>query len=187
METNKNYFQVGLFVIGMIIVGIGFTLWLTNVNKGNYDHYFIRFAESVSGLNKKSVVKFHGVDIGIVDDINIDLNNPKLIKVDISVLESAPIKTDTIATLKLHGITGEVYIELSGNNNSSPDLRKDKGDKSLEIKSKLSDISTVINGVPRFLDKANHAVDQINKIFNDENIQTINNLAKKLGKYYGGK
>lgn len=107
MKTDKHYFQVGIFVIGILLVGIGFTLWLTSTTSGDYDRYFIRFSESVSGLNKESTVKFRGVDIGNVEKISIDPNDPKLIQVDICVLQSTPIKTDTTATLKLYGITGE--------------------------------------------------------------------------------
>jgi phospholipid/cholesterol/gamma-HCH transport system substrate-binding protein len=181
METDKKYFQVGLFVIVMILVGIGFTIWLTSTTRGNYDKYFIRFSESVSGLNKESTVKFRGVDVGNVEKISIDHHNPKLVQVDISVLESTPIKTDTTATLKLYGITGEVYIELSGGGIDSPRLDTKKN-KSHEIKAKPSDISAIVNGLPKLLEKANHTVDQLNKIFSDENVQLINNVAKKLGK-----
>jgi phospholipid/cholesterol/gamma-HCH transport system substrate-binding protein len=67
METDKNYFLVGLFVIIMVLGGIGFTLWLTSAGKGGYDYYRIYFAESVSGLNTKSAVKFRGVDVGNVE------------------------------------------------------------------------------------------------------------------------
>ena len=33
---------------------------------------------------------------------------------DVRVLKSTPIKTDTVASLKLQGITGVVFIELTG-------------------------------------------------------------------------
>ena len=122
METDKKYFQVGVFVIGIFLAGIGFTLQLTSATSGDYNRYFIRFSESVSGLNRESTVKFHGVDVGNVEKISIDPNDPKLIHIDICVLQSTPIKTDTTATLKLYGITGEVYIELSGGSIDAPRL-----------------------------------------------------------------
>lgn len=186
MENNKNYLVVGLFIIGMILIGVGLTLWLTSASRGNYNHYFIRFAESVSGLNKESAIKFRGVDVGKVEKISIDSQDPKLIRVDVSIIDAAPIKTDTIATLKLHGITGEVYIELSGSNINATKLATKKN-KPGEIKAKPSDISVIVNGLPKLVEKANHVADQLNKIFSDENVQAISNVAKTLGKHYGGK
>ncbi len=184
METDKNYFLVGLFVITMILTGIGFTIWLTSAGKGDYNHYRIRFAESVSGLNNESAVKFRGVDIGNVEKISIDPKNSKLIQVNIRVLKSTPIKTDTTATLKLYGITGEVYIELSGGSHDTPEL-KAIGNELPEIQAKPSSIDAILNGLPILLEKANHVANQLSKIFSDENVRSVNSIARKLAKRYG--
>jgi len=184
METDKNYFLVGLFVISMILACICFTLWSTSGGNNDYTPYRIRFAESVSGLNKESAVKFRGVNIGAVEKISIDSKDPKLIQVDIRVLKSTPIKTDTTATLKLYGITGEVYIELSGGSHNTPPL-KTKKDELPEIQAKPSSIDAILNGVPKLLEKANHVADQLSKIFSDENVRAVNSIAKKLSERYG--
>jgi len=186
METDKNYFLVGLFVITIILMGIGFTLWLTSASKSDYNHYRIRFAESVSGLNKESAVKFRGVDIGAVEKISIDSKDSKLIQVDVRVLKSTPIKTDTTATLKLYGITGEIYIELSGGSHDTP-LLKAQNNEIPEIQAKPSSIDAISNGLPRLLEKANHVADQLSKIFSNENVRSINNIARKLSNRYGDK
>jgi len=186
METDKNYFVVGLFVITMILALIGFTLWLTATGKGDYNHYRIRFSESVSGLNKESAVKFRGVDIGNVEKISIDSKDPKLIQVTIRVINTTPIKTDTTATLKLYGITGEVYIELSGGSHEAPDLTAKNGELP-EIQAKSSSIDAILNGLPRLLEKANHVADQLGKIFSNENVRSVNSIARKLSDRYGDK
>lgn len=186
METDKNYFLVGLFVISLILVCMGFTVWLTSADKGDHNHYRMRFAESVSGLNKESAVKFRGVNIGTVENIRIDSKDSKLVQVDIRVLKSTPIKTDTTATLKLYGITGEIYIELSGGTHDAPDLKATKNELP-EIQTKPSSLDAILNGVPRLLEKANHVADQLSKIFSNENVQSINSIATKLSERYGDK
>ncbi|HXH54677.1 MAG TPA: MlaD family protein [Gammaproteobacteria bacterium] len=186
METDKNYFLVGLFVISMVLAGIGFSLWLGSAGKGDYNHYCIRFAESVSGLNKESAVKFRGVDIGGVEKISIDSKDSKLIQVNIRVLKSTPIKTDTTATLKLYGIAGEVYIDLSGGSHTAPEL-KAKNDELPEIPAKPSSIDVILNGLPRLLEKANHVAEQLSKIFSNENVRSVNSIARKLSKRFGDK
>jgi phospholipid/cholesterol/gamma-HCH transport system substrate-binding protein len=187
METDKNYFLVGLFVISMLLAGIGFSLWLTSAGKGDYNHYRIRFAESVSGLNKESAVKFRGVDIGGVEKISIDSKDSRLIQVDIRVLKSTPIKIDTTATLKLYGIAGEVYIELSGGSHNATELKAKNKDELPEIPAKPSSIDVILNGLPKLLEKANHVADQLSKIFSNENVRSVNSVARKLSKRYGDK
>lgn len=184
METDKNYFMVGLFVVTIILAGVGFTLWLTAASKGDYNRYRIRFAESVSGLHKEGAVKFRGVDIGSVEKISIDEKDSKLIQVDIRVLKSTPVKTDTTATLKLYGITGEVYVELSGGSHHASEL-KAKKDELPEIQAKPSSIDAILNGVPLLLEKANHVADQLGKIFSNENVRAVNGVARKLAERYG--
>jgi len=188
METDKNYFLVGLFVIVMTLVGLGFTLWLTSAGKGDYAHYRIRFAESVSGLSKESAVKFRGVDVGNVETMTIDPDDAKLIRVDIRVLKTTPIKTDTTATLKLYNITGDIFVELSGGSPDTPDLDKEaKKDELPEIKAEPSSINAIMNGLPRLLEKANHIADQISKIFSDQNVRAVNSIVGKLSGHNGDK
>lgn len=184
MENDNNYFVVGLSVIIMTLVGIGFNLWISSKSAGEYNSYIINFGESVSGLKKESTVQYRGVDVGQVKEIKINPQNPKLITVKINVLDSTPIKKDTIAKLKLHGITGEVYIELSTPSKNSPKLTTQKNQYP-EIKSRPSDISIITKGLPNLLKKANHAADQLNKIFSDQNLELLDNIAKKLRKKYG--
>ena len=76
--------------------------------------YRIHFAESVSGLSRGDVVKYHGVDVGTVKAMTLDAVDPRLVQVDVKLRKEAPVKTDTKATLALKGITGVVYVELNG-------------------------------------------------------------------------
>jgi len=113
METDKHYFVEGLFIIGLAIAAAFFSVWL--VSSGHRDDvvYRIHFVESVSGMALGDPVKFHGVDIGTVKAMALDPADPRKVQVDVRLRKEAPVKTDTKASLKLKGITGVVYIELS--------------------------------------------------------------------------
>jgi hypothetical protein len=82
--------------------------------------------------------------------------------------------------------TLEIYVELSGGGINSPMLET-KEDQLSEIKAKSSDINAVVSGLPKLLEKANHIADQLGKIFSEENIRSINSIAKKLSDHYGDK
>jgi phospholipid/cholesterol/gamma-HCH transport system substrate-binding protein len=191
METDKNAFLVGLFVILVIVAGLGFGLWLTTAGKGKTIHYRVYFTESVGGLKIGSAVKFQGVDVGTVEKMKIEANNPERALVDVKVLKSAPVKTGTIATLKLQGLTGDIYIDLSGGSPEEPSLADTSKDKVPEIHSKPSTIDTLMTRLPeitekmdRLLEKANHIASQMDRVFSDRNVSFINGM---VGKFSGNK
>src|SRR5512140_216362 len=116
METDKHYFFEGLFIIGLSIAAAVCAVWLGKSGSRDDVLYRIHFSESVSGLSIGDLVKYHGVDVGSVQAMALDSTDPRQVQVDVSLRKDAPVKTDTKATLKLKGITGVVYIELTGGN-----------------------------------------------------------------------
>ncbi|MBV8939329.1 MAG: MCE family protein [Alphaproteobacteria bacterium] len=176
MEPNKNYFLVGIFVLATVAASVLFALWLTGANRTEYYLYRIRFAESVSGLNVGSPVKFRGVDVGKVTQISIDPDNSNLVRVDVRIAEGTPIKTDTQASLKLQGITGAYYVELTGGSQDMPNLKPPRIGGIPEIPAKASDIAAIVNRMPELIDKATVVADQLSKLVNNENVAAFSDM-----------
>lgn len=173
MESNKSYFLVGVFVVLTVAAGLLFTIWLGAKDSGDFVHYRIRFAESVSGLNVGGVVKYRGVNVGSVETIQIDRHDTRLILVQIKVDKNTPIKTDTVASLKLQGITGVIFIELTGGSNTAPNLLDVSKAEIPEIKAQSSPLNAIVDRLPQMVDKTEHGIEQINKLLSDENIANI--------------
>ncbi len=174
METHNRYFLVGLFVLLTLLGIAGFSVWLAERgDKAEYTEYRIRFAESVSGLPRGGAVKFRGVDVGTVDNIVIDPADTRLIRVRIRIRKDTPVKTDTKASLKLQGITGAVYIELTG---GGPEAQMLMGteDSPPEIPAEASSINAIVNRAPEVLEKASKVADQLNKLMSDDNVNHLN-------------
>lgn len=179
MENERHYFLVGLFVLGGVLAIFAFTIWLTARDDSQYQQYRIHFAESVSGLSNGSDVKFRGVKVGNVKSIIIDPLDSRLIEVDILLLKSTPVKTDTKANLKLQGITGVVFIELSGGDPKEQNIvNKDTKDTIPEIPAEQSSLNALIDRVPILLDKISASVDRFNKLLSDENITATSDMLK---------
>lgn len=192
METDKNYFLVGLFVIVMISAALGFTFWLNSGGHGGYDHYRIYFSDSVSGLKEESAVRFHGVNVGNVEKIVIDHDNPMLIRVDIRIAHHTPLRADTTASLQLTGISGDVDIELSGGDPKAPELAAQNKDTPVEIPAEKNMISQVASDLPAIthkadtlLEKLNYIADQLEKIFTNQNVKAVNSVVHGLDKKVG--
>lgn len=177
METDKHYFTVGLYIIGMALLLAGFAIWLAGSSRSDDVTYRIYFAESVSGLTKGGAVKYRGVDVGSVDTIAIDPDDARLIRVEVKLQRSAPVTTETKANLKLQGVTGAVFIELSGGSPNAKLLRKvtPKGEIPV-IPSETSGIAAVVNQLPAIMEKLSRFADQMNKLASDENIGSLNML-----------
>lgn len=173
MEKNEHYIIVGSFVLIAILGLIAFALWL-NGTRGIHDYlyYQIHFHESVNGLSNGSPVTYRGVDIGNVVSIKIDPAEANTIVTRVRVLADAPIRQDTSAMLKIQGITGTRYIDLSGGEVIQPAIKggsADKGDLP-EITSKYSDIATLENEVPKLVDKASAIATQADHLLDDESL-----------------
>ena len=72
-------------------------------------------------------LRYRGVPIGTVTQIGIDLENVELIEVTLAIKKGTPIKTDTIASLALQGITGLSFVQLTGGTRNAPTLEPRPG------------------------------------------------------------
>ena len=179
MNNERHYFIVGLFVLLSAFGLLFFTLWLTMKDDSKYQTYRIRFAESVSGLTVGSDVKFRGVSVGQVKAIRIDPQDSRLIQADISLLKTTPLKTDTVAGLKLQGITGSVYVELTGGDPSKPDMAQNHEEDVIpEIPAQQSSLNALIDRVPILLDKLSMMMDQINKVVSNDNVRAVSQVLR---------
>ncbi|MDY6820973.1 MAG: MlaD family protein [Deferribacterota bacterium] len=112
MITKKVNFFVGLFVLTGAFILIGVILWLSSsyfYSKGNL--YVAYFDESVQGLEIGSSVKYRGINIGRVKNIDI-AKNSRYIEVVLELNKDFTLKKNMVAQLKTVGITGFIYIEL---------------------------------------------------------------------------
>ncbi len=177
METDKHYFFIGSFVIAAVIAIMAFSIWITSQDKGDFIRYRAHFAESVSGLNVGSEVKYRGVSVGSVESIKIDQNDTRFISVMIKVLEDTPIKTDTVASLKFQGITGVIFVELTGGSNESV-LLKDtvKKGKISEIQVKSSPLNAIIDRVPELLERISTGLERINSLVSQDNVDALSSV-----------
>ncbi|HEX9275911.1 MAG TPA: MlaD family protein [Casimicrobiaceae bacterium] len=168
METDKHYFVEGLFIIGIAVAAAFFSVWL--VSSGHRDDvlYRIHFTESVSGLAIGDPVKFHGVDIGSVKTMTLDPADPRKVQVDVRLRKEAPVKTDTKASLKLKGITGVVFVELNGGAPNAQTLLAATPEGQIpEIAAEKSTLTTVMDQLPKVIEKFSAIEEQTKKVVTD--------------------
>jgi len=73
----------------------------------------------VQDLQKSARVKMAGVDVGRVEDITLDPTNNKVL-VLMKVHKKAPVRTDSVATIKFTGIMGQNFVSLDFGSRNAP-------------------------------------------------------------------
>jgi phospholipid/cholesterol/gamma-HCH transport system substrate-binding protein len=174
MERDANYVAVGAFMLLLLGMAVWFVLWYSgSSDRREYVQYEIYFTGSVSGLDQGSPVRYLGVDVGRVQRLAIDPNQPGRVKTVVQIDEAAPISSATRASLNMQGLTGLLFINLKQSNGEHTLTALQRGDEFPVIESEASDFDALLASLPEVVGRAS-------RVFSDENVnalsQTLTNL-----------
>lgn len=177
-----NYALVGAFVLtlgAMLIAGL---MWIASGGawQKKHDLYLAIENESVAGLNLNAPVKYNGVAVGKVSDIQLDLTNPAKVRLLFAIDRGTPIKTDTLAVLKTQGLTGIAYIELSGGAPGAASLQVQGGEKYPVIRTKPSLTARLEDVLTNVLAKLERTSANIDALLSTENRQAFSSALADL-------
>lgn len=174
MEAKINYTIAGIIVLILIAGLIAAGLWLS-VGFGHKKTkiYEVDMHEAVSGLSHEAAVKFNGVPVGYVKEIEINRQNPQEVRLLLSIEDGTPITTSTVATLIAQGITGTTYIGLMATSADTTPLQKAPDQPYPVIPaqpSMLRQLDYVLKSVSENINKLSL---KIGSVFNKENTTNI--------------
>jgi phospholipid/cholesterol/gamma-HCH transport system substrate-binding protein len=171
MENKVNHALVGAFVLVLGGILVAAALWLAagGATRKQHDLYLAIVDESVSGLNRNAPVKFNGVDVGQVRDIALDSRHPERVRLLFAIERGTPVYSDTVATLKIQGLTGIAYVELSGGTAGAPPLTVAAGENYPVIRTKPSLGARLENVLTGVLGKLDQTTSNIDAMLSNEN------------------
>ena len=182
MERNANYALVG-FASLVLLIGLGaFVLWLAQVRFArDYDLYDIVFQGPVRGVSVGGEVHFNGIKVGEVQRISLDRENPSQVVARIKVTSDVPIKTDSFATLEPQGVTGVNYVQITAGTKARPLLKDATPHGQVPvIRSQKSTLSDLIEGGGTVLQRSIEALDRVNRVLSDQNIDQVSGMLKDV-------
>ncbi len=183
METRANYLLVGGFVLVFMIGLLGFVVWLAKFQfDTQYARYNVVFSRSVTGLGLGSAVRYNGVNVGEVIDIRLDRERANQVRATIEVIADTPIRENTVATLELQGLTGGLYVLLTGEPEASPPLKPKPGEKYAVIRAGVSSLEQVLSGAPELLEGATLLLARGNALLNDDNRARIGEILQNVSR-----
>jgi len=178
MGSNANYAIVGLFVLLFTAGVLGFAYWLAkHGGQQEYDYYQVFMTESVAGLSTDASVKYRGVEVGTVSEMDLNPDNPEQVRLVLKIKRGTPVKTDTRATLKFYGITGLAFIELQGTSRDAPRLEPGDGEMPV-IPTTPSTFTRLDDALSELAVKSTRALDRIDRLLSDDNLKAVATLLK---------
>jgi len=180
--TAAQKLRLGVFVIiGMAILAAFIIIPVAMKMTQHHKTYISIFeGESLQGLEQGAAVKFNGVSIGIVQRVTYNPEDINKMRVELSVIETFPMRVDMYATTGLIGITGLKYVEVSGGSNEAA-LLKPGG----IVPTRASLFASVGDKAELLIGKVELLLDHLNTVTNPDSLRsvkvTMDNLAALTG------
>ncbi|MBC3883931.1 MlaD family protein [Undibacterium griseum] len=127
MENRSHALIAGLFTLALIVLTTLLAIWLGR-DKIQRVPYEIVTKSAVSGLNLQAAVRYKGIKVGNVTDIDFDAKTPGQIILRLEVLPDTPVTRSTFATLAYQGVTGIAFVQLDDDPQSTQPLLQAQAD-----------------------------------------------------------
>ncbi len=180
MNNRVNYTLVGLSVLMGLGLMFGFAYWMSKPSTNEeMQKYLIYFDESVLGLNLDAPVKYRGITVGKVIQLQISPKNTEQVEVAVDIFKSTPIKENTVAKLTAQGITGLSYINLTQGKNNALPLKAKEGEEYPVIKTTPSFFEHFERSLGDVSSQLSETLYKTQKMLNDENQKQVGLLLKR--------
>jgi phospholipid/cholesterol/gamma-HCH transport system substrate-binding protein len=180
MENRSHALMTGFFTIALLVAAVLVGLWL-NRDRTKQVPYQIVTTQTIPGLNPQGVVRYRGLEVGRVDDIQFDPRVTGQILIRLSIDEGAPITTTTFASLGYQGVTGIAFVQLDDDRTGSPILASSpQAPAKLPLRPGLID-QLETRGLA-ILEKTERITDNVNTILSRENAAKLTGAIDDISK-----
>lgn len=178
MENRAHAIAAGLFTI-VLVLGAMASVWWFSGRRSDTRELQLVSERSISGLASQAQVRFRGIRSGKVDRITIDASDPRLILVTVSVEDWLPITTATSAEVKMQGVTGLAFVELSDSGKDGKPLPEREGEVP-RIALRPSTFDTAGDELAATLAQVKELAKRTNALLSPDNIESIGNTLAGL-------
>jgi phospholipid/cholesterol/gamma-HCH transport system substrate-binding protein len=167
MENRSFALLTGLFTLLLGAALAATFIWFRGDNR-DYDEYLVSSHLPVNGLYPQAAVRFRGVEIGKVEKVFLDPQNPRNVLIRISVDHSIKITKGTFAQLGYQGVTGIAHVLLDDEGNEpEPIARPPDGLPTIIVRGNVFD--DLVESSKTLLQQASTLLDRLNGIVGDDN------------------
>ena len=179
MENKAHAFAAGVFVLAVTALLVGMVMWLMR-DTVSTSRYEMTTTDAVTGLQPQAAVRFKGVAVGKVTNIDFDPDKPGNVLVEIAVDRNAPVTQSTFATLAFQGVTGLSFVQLNDDGSSTaPPPAGPNGVPRIPLKpnalGQLQDMASEL------VEKVGQATDRVNQMLGPDNQAALSSALSEMG------
>lgn len=178
MENRAHAIAAGLFTLLLSLCALAAVWWFSGKRVDTRQLQLVS-ERSVSGLASQAPVRFRGIRSGKVERITIDAKDPRLILVDVTVEDWLPITTATTAEVKMQGVTGLAFVELSDNGRDGQLLPEREGEVP-RIALRPSTFDTAGEQLAATLEQVREFARRANTLLSPDNLESLGNTLSAL-------
>jgi len=170
MRTRAQTARLGVFVAvaGGLLFSVLAVLSGTALFQ-QQDRYTIFFSETVSGLEVGAAVKLLGVRVGRIESFRVvPRDGEDRVEVTVELFGGTPIREDAEARLSGSGITGLMFVEITGGTSATP-LREPGS----EIPAGPSLLGTLTGKAENIAVKLEEVLNRVLSLTTNENVENV--------------
>ena len=180
MENKSHALAAGAFVIFVTALVVALATWLSRDNTMRTT-YEMTTRDSVSGLSPQAAVRYRGIAVGKVQNIEFDPKVVGNVLITLAINDNAPITESTFASLAFQGVTGLAFVQLDDTGGSSLAL-KSKDDKPARIPLRPGFISKLSDKGDAILTQLEETTKRFNALLSADNQKTLIGSVQSAGK-----
>ena len=176
----------GLFTLALLVTAVLLGVWL-NRDRIERVPYEIATKLPVPGLNPQAAVRYRGLDVGKVEKITFDPNEPGQILIHISVSKETPVMQSTYAFLGYQGVTGIAYVQMD-DDGSQPERKNSSKSEVTRIEMRPGLLDKIQSRGLAILDETELLAKRFNTMLDASNqkkilaaFDDVSEAAKKVG------
>lgn len=180
MESKSHALIAGVFAIGLAILAGILALWLGK-DEIQRSPYVIATSLKVSGLNIQAAVRYKGIKVGKVTDIDFDSKVPGQLLLSLDIVSDTPITQSTYATLGYQGVTGIAFIELDDDGSKPAAIARDP-QLGARIPLRPGLMQELEKHGLAILNQTEEVSKRLNALLDQENRASLTNTIQQIGK-----
>lgn len=181
MENRSHALIAGFFTIALLILAIFIAIWLGR-DKIQRTPYEIVTKSAVSGLNLQAAVRYKGIKVGNVTDIDFDEKNPGQLILRLEVIPDTPVTSATFATLAYQGVTGIAFVQLDEDRKATSSAPLPQSDAIQRIPLRPGVMQNLEERGLVILTQTEELTRRINSLLDPKNRQTMISAVENINK-----
>lgn len=174
MENKAAYTAVGAFVVGLTAALLLFVVWVAKIQLSDSGAtYDALFNGSVTGLQTGAAVQYLGVPVGTVQRVTLDAERAQTVRVTLELPADVTLYKGVTASLEMQGLTGGVFIQLSGGDPATGELEAPSATRNPEIPGSPSVFSQLQTEIPALIAATTELIEGAKEVMGPSNRQAV--------------